>query len=71
MISSMKTFNTKNAHEQTDKPVLTGELSVASGAQLAGLPYALYFRHLETQGHSFLDEDADIGAELALLTQHP
>ena len=51
----MKTSNTKNVHEQTDKLVLTGELSVASGAQLAGLPYALYLRHLETQGHSFLD----------------
>ena len=67
----MKTFDIKNAHEQTDKLVLSGELSVASGAKLTGIPYALYLGHLGTQGFSLLDENADIDAELAQLTSHP
>jgi hypothetical protein len=67
----MKTVDIKNVHEQVDKLVLSGELSVASGAKLTGMPYALYLGHLGTQGYSFSDENADIVGELALLNRHP
>jgi prevent-host-death family protein len=50
-----------------DKLVLQGELSVAAGAKLAKLPYALYLQHLGLLGYSMLDEADDMGAELQLL----
>lgn len=49
-----------------DKLVLNGELSVAAGAKLAGLPYAHYLQHLGHLGYSMLAE-ADLDAELAAL----
>jgi prevent-host-death family protein len=53
-----------------DKLVLQAELSVASGAKLAGMPYARYLQHLGTLGYSMLDDAADMTAELASLQQH-
>jgi prevent-host-death family protein len=53
-----------------DKLVLQGELSVASGAKLAGMPYARYLQHLGAMGYSMLDESADLDAELKLLQSH-
>jgi prevent-host-death family protein len=53
-----------------DKLVLQAELSVASGAKLAGMPYARYLQHLGTLGYSMLDDAADMQAELATLQQH-
>ena len=53
-----------------DKLVQQGELSVAAGAKLAGLPYARYLQHLGALGYSMLDESADLDAELALLETH-
>jgi prevent-host-death family protein len=53
-----------------DKLVLQAELSVASGAKLAGMPYARYLQHLGTLGYSMLDDAADMTAELAVLQQH-
>ncbi len=50
-----------------DRLVRQGELSVAAGAKLAGLPYARYLQHLGACGYSMLDESADLDAELALL----
>ncbi len=50
-----------------DKMVLQGELSVASGAKLAGMPYARYLQHLGAMGYSMLDEATAIDAELATL----
>jgi prevent-host-death family protein len=51
-----------------DKLVLSGELSVASGAKLAGMPYARYLQHLGAMGYSLLDETTPLADELALLT---
>jgi len=51
-----------------DKLVQSGELSVAAGAKLSGMPYALYLQHVGTMGHSLLDESAPLADELALLT---
>ncbi len=53
-----------------DKLVQQGELSVAAGAKLAGLPYARYLQHLGVLGYNMLDESADLDAELALLETH-
>jgi prevent-host-death family protein len=53
-----------------DKLVLQAELSVASGAKLAGMPYARYLQHLGTLGYSMLDDAADMTAELTALQQH-
>jgi prevent-host-death family protein len=53
-----------------DKLVVQAELSVASGAKLAGMPYARYLQHLGTLGYSMLDDAADMTAELATLQQH-
>jgi prevent-host-death family protein len=53
-----------------DKMVLQGELSVAAGAKLAGMPYARYLQHLGALGYSMLDESADMAAELATLQTH-
>jgi prevent-host-death family protein len=53
-----------------DKLVLQAELSMASGAKLAGMPYARYLQHLGTLGYSMLDDAADMTAELATLQQH-
>lgn len=50
-----------------DKMVLQGELSVASGAKLADMPYARYLQHLGAMGYSMLDEATEIDAELATL----
>lgn len=50
-----------------DRLVQSGELSVAAGAKLAGLPYARYLQHLGALGVSMLDESADLSAELAAL----
>ncbi len=52
-----------------DKLVQNGELSVAAGAKLAGLPYARYLQHLGALGYSMLDETTDTVAELALLNR--
>ena len=52
-----------------DKLVQSGELSVASGAKLACMPYARYLQHLVAMGYSCLDEHAQLDAELALLTR--
>ncbi len=53
-----------------DKLVQDGELSVAAGAKLAGLPYARYLQHLGACGYSMVDEATDLSAELALLQTH-
>ena len=57
-----------------DKMVMGGELSVAAGAKLAGLPYARYLQHLGAMGYSMLDdEDANgvnLPAELSVLQQY-
>jgi prevent-host-death family protein len=51
-----------------DKLVQTGELSVASGAKLAAMPYARYLQHLGAMGVSMLDDaPGSLDAELALL----
>ena len=50
-----------------DRLVQSGELSVAAGAKIAGMPYARYLQHLGAIGYSMLDESADLTAELALL----
>ena len=50
-----------------DRLVRLGELSVAAGAKLAGLPYAHYLQHLGACGYCMLDETTDRDAELALL----
>lgn len=50
-----------------DKLVLQGELSVAAGAKLAGMPYARYLQHVGLLGYSLIDESSDLDAELALL----
>jgi prevent-host-death family protein len=51
-----------------DKLVLSGALSVASGAKLAGMPYARYLQHLGAMGYSLLDETTPLADELALLS---
>jgi len=51
-----------------DKLVQSGELSVAAGAKLSGMPYARYLQHLGAMGYSLLDESAPLADELALLT---
>ena len=51
-----------------DRMVKSGELSVAAGAKLAGLPLASYMQHLGAVGYSLLDEASDLAAELALLS---
>jgi prevent-host-death family protein len=51
-----------------DKLVQSGELSVASGAKLCGMPYARYLQHLGAMGVSLLDESASLVDELSLLT---
>ena len=55
-----------------DKMVMSGELSVAAGAKLAGLPCARYMQHLGALGYSMIDEgaSADLPTELALLMRH-
>ncbi len=53
-----------------DKLVRDGELSVAAGAKLAGLPYARYLQHLGACGYSMVDETSDLAAELVLLQSH-
>ena len=57
-----------------DKMVMGGELSVAAGAKLAGLPYARYLQNLGALGYSMLDDDGTHGvnlpAELSALEQH-
>ncbi len=53
-----------------DKLVLNGELSVAAGAKLAGLPYARYLQHLGALGYSMLDDATDTVGELVLLGSH-
>ena len=57
-----------------DKMVMSGELSVAAGAKLAGLPYARYLQHLGAVGYSMLDEEdagsVNLPAELSVLQQH-
>ena len=50
-----------------DKLVKGGELSVASGAKLACMPYALYLQHLGAMGYSYLDESTNLAEELVLL----
>jgi prevent-host-death family protein len=49
-----------------DKLVQTGELSVSSGASLAGMPYALYLQHLGSIGYSMIEAD-EIKADLEIL----
>jgi prevent-host-death family protein len=49
-----------------DKLVQSGEISVASGAKLAGMPYARYLQHLGSIGYSMLDT-SDLDAELSVL----
>jgi prevent-host-death family protein len=51
-----------------DKLVQSGELSVASGAKLAGMSYARYLQHLGAMGYSLLDETTPLADELVLLT---
>lgn len=53
-----------------DKLVQQGELSVAAGAKLAGLPYARYLQHLGALGYSMLDESANLDDELAMLQKN-
>lgn len=53
-----------------DKLVQSGELSVAAGAKLAAMDYASYLRHLGTLHYSLLDDEANLGTELALLQAH-
>ena len=53
-----------------DKMVMGGELSVAAGAKLAGLPYARYMQHLSSLGYSMLDDTPELSAELAVLQRH-
>lgn len=50
-----------------DRLVQSGELSISSGAKLAGMPYARYLQHLGAMGYSLLDETARLDDELALL----
>jgi prevent-host-death family protein len=50
-----------------DKLVRQGELSVAAGAKLAGMPYARYLQHLGAAGYSLLDDEGSLDDELALL----
>jgi prevent-host-death family protein len=50
-----------------DKLVQNGELSVAAGAKLSGMPYARYLQHLGAIGYSLLDETGDLDQELAVL----
>lgn len=50
-----------------DKLVQSGELSVAAGAKLSGMPYARYLQHLGAIGYSLLDEASDLDQELTLL----
>jgi prevent-host-death family protein len=52
-----------------DKLVQSGELSVASGAKLCGMPCARYLQHLGAMGISLLDESAVLADELATLTK--
>jgi hypothetical protein len=54
---------------QADKLVQGGELSIASGAKLAGMPYALYLQHLGAIDYSLLEESAELSDELALLIE--
>jgi len=49
-----------------DKLVQSGELSVAAGAKLSGMPYARYLQHLGAMGYSLLDDSAPLAGELAL-----
>ncbi len=51
-----------------DSLVQGGELSVAAGAKLAGMPYARYLQHLGAVGYSLLDETSDLDRELSTLT---
>jgi prevent-host-death family protein len=53
-----------------DKLVQGGELSIASGAKLARMPYARYLQHLGALGYSMLDESTDSATEMALLQGH-
>jgi prevent-host-death family protein len=53
-----------------DKMVLQGELSIAAGAKLAGMPYARYLQHLGAMGYNMLDDATDVDAELATLQKH-
>ena len=49
-----------------DKLVQSGELSVAAGAKLSGMPYAKYLQHLGSLGVS-LFTGGDLDAELRAL----
>ena len=51
-----------------DRLVSAGELSLASGAKLAGLSYENYLKHLSALGYSLLDPAANLARELATLT---
>lgn len=51
-----------------DKLVSDGEITVGTGAKLAGLPYADYLKHLSAHGYSMLDDTAGaLETELAVL----
>jgi prevent-host-death family protein len=49
-----------------DRLVQSAELSISSGAKLAGMPYARYLQHLGSIGYDMLDV-AQIDDELATL----
>jgi prevent-host-death family protein len=50
-----------------DQLVQAGELSVAAGARLAGLPVARYLQHLGAIGYRLLDPAADTASEASVL----
>ncbi len=52
----------------TDKLVNRGDISVSTGAKIAGLPYADYLRNLSANGYSVLDDaPGALDGELAVL----
>ena len=66
----MEAFAIRDLREHTGELVRnaeSGELSISSGARLAGMPYARYLQHLGAIGYCLLDEAAPLDDELALL----